>query len=201
MRGEVGATKLPLVELVSVVVAGALHVTTELATSLSVSRAYNGTACVVFLGYVVWRVRQDPSVLRTWGFRTDNLRQAGWAYAAFVGIGVAAIWGASMLLGEEQRLSASSLALYVGWGLAQQFALQNLLARNLATLVGRTWPSALLASVLFAASHIPRLELSGIACAGGVVFVVLYRRVPNLYTAGAAHGVLGWMAFGCLGLE
>ncbi len=35
----------------------------------------------------------------------------------------------------------------------------------------------------------------------GVVFVVLYRRVPNLYTAGATHGVLGWMAFGCLGLE
>ena len=91
--------------------------------------------------------------------------------------------------------------MYLGWGLAQQFALQNPLARNLAPLMAQAWLSAVIASLLFASSHLPRLELTGLAYAGGFAFVQLYRRFPNLPAAGFAHGVLGWMIFGCLELK
>lgn len=195
------ARRLLIAELVAVVAAGGLHVATELTTSLAVSRAYNGTACALFLGYVVWRAARDRSLVRSWGVRTDNLRQASLAYALLVVLAAPAIYGIGALRGEEPELSASSLVLYLGWGLAQQFALQNLLARNLAQLVAPAWLSAVLASLLFAVSHVPRLELTGIACAGGLAFILLYRRFPNLLAAGIAHGVLGWMIFGVLRLE
>ena len=32
--------------------------------------------CLFWLGFVVWRVRQNPDILHDWGFRCDNLRRA-----------------------------------------------------------------------------------------------------------------------------
>jgi hypothetical protein len=192
---------LAVVELVGVLAAGGIHVLTELTTSLAVSRVYNAAVCVLFVGYAVWRVKRDRAVLRSWGFRTDNLLRGMPAYALLVVLAAPAIYGVGALLGAEPALAVSPLVLYLGWGLAQQFALQNLLARNLEVLIARGWLSAALASVLFAASHVPRFELVAAACVGGFAFVHLYRRFPNLPAAGIAHGVLGWMIFGFWGLE
>ena len=131
--------------------------------------------------------------------RTDTLRRSAPIYGTFVLAGALVIHGVGLLGGASFRLTALSLWPYLAWGLAQQFALQNLLAGNLAALLSPAWPSAMLAALLFAAAHVPRFALAGVAFVGGFAFVLLYRRFPNLYAAGAAHGVLGWLLFGCLG--
>jgi membrane protease YdiL (CAAX protease family) len=50
------------------------------------------------------------------------------------------------------------------------------------------------ASVLFALSHYPRVDLMILTLIGGMFFTLIYRRYPNLWAVGIAHGVLGALA-------
>ena len=87
-----------------------------------------------------------------------------------------------------------TLALYPIWGTMQQFALQNLIARNVAGLVSHPAAVAGVAATLFAASHVPRWPLVSLTLVSGFFFTLVYRRVPNLWAVGIAHGLLGSVA-------
>ena len=87
------------------------------------------------------------------------------------------------------------MALYPVWGIAQQFALQNLIANNLSGFISKPLGIAVLAATLFALSHYPRLELVALTFVAGVFFTLIYRKNPNLWAVGIAHGLLGSMAF------
>ena len=87
-----------------------------------------------------------------------------------------------------------TLALYPLWGTAQQFALQNLIARNLTGLTANPLAIACIASVLFGLSHYPRLDLALLTLAAGIPFTLIFRRRPNLWAVGIAHGILGTLA-------
>ena len=87
-----------------------------------------------------------------------------------------------------------TVVLYPLWGIAQQFALQGLLARNLAGWLSRPIALAVVASALFAASHYPRVELVLLSGAAGVFLTLCYHQVPNLWAVGIVHGVLGSLA-------
>jgi len=183
-------------ELLAVIAAGALHVVCELTISAFAGRVVNGVLVFAFAGYLIWRVSRDPVTLRRWGFRRDNLAPALIAHLGFALAGSLTLFAIGSIRGSL-ALPATflvTLALYPLWGLAQQFALQNLIARNLAELRG-SLPIALLASLLFAASHFPRWELVALTFAAGVPFTLIYRRFPNLWAVGLAHGILGSLAF------
>ncbi|HVS66817.1 MAG TPA: CPBP family intramembrane glutamic endopeptidase [Thermoanaerobaculia bacterium] len=183
-------------ELLAVIAAGALHVVCELAISAFAARVVNGILVSAFAGYLIWRVSRDRATLHHWGFRRDNLGPALLAHLGFASAGSLALIAIGSIRGTL-ALPATfvvTLALYPLWGLAQQFALQNLIARNLAALQG-SLRIALLASILFAASHLPRWELVALTFAAGVPFTLIYRRFPNLWAVGLAHGVLGSLAF------
>jgi membrane protease YdiL (CAAX protease family) len=183
-------------ELVAVVMAGALHVITELTVSGFAGRVVNALLVLAFAAYLVWRAHRSPGALRHWGFRRDNLRPALGVHLGFATAGALVLLGIGAFLGRL-ALPATfflTLLLYPLWGLAQQFALQNLIARNLTALGGRL-PIALAASALFAASHYPRLELVALTFVGGVFFTLIYRRWPNLWAVALAHGLLGALAF------
>jgi membrane protease YdiL (CAAX protease family) len=182
---------------VAILVAGFLHVVTELFLSLRAARLYNVIVVVLFAGYLVWRCRRSEGALRAWGMRADNFLPALRAQLIFGAVGALALlaYGVatdSLLLPKSFWLT---VALYPIWGIAQQFALQSLVARNLAGLVTSPIAIASLASALFAASHYPRIELVLLTGVAGVFVTLIYRRNPNLWAAGIVHGILGSLAF------
>jgi membrane protease YdiL (CAAX protease family) len=181
---------------VAVLVAGSLHVLVEIGFSDAVARAYNAVVSVAFLVYLVRRARRTPGALRVWGMRRDNFRPALRAQLVFVAVGAAAlvVYGAATGSLSLPATFWTTVALYPIWGVAQQFALQNLLARNLTRVLATPPALALGAAVLFALSHVPRWELVVLTLVAGVAFTLIYRRFPNLWAVGIAHGVLGSLA-------
>lgn len=184
-------------ELIAILVAGLLHVVTELALSEPAARNYNIIVSLLAVGYLVWRARRSQGALRAWGMRRDNFWPALRAQSLFGAAGALVLfaYGAAMV---SPALPASfwlTLALYPVWGIAQQFALQNLIARNLTAVLPNPLAMACVASALFAVSHYPRIELVILTGLGGVFLTMIYRRRPNLWAAGIVHGILGSLAF------
>lgn len=183
-------------ELLGMVVIGSLHVATEIWLSPLIARVYNGFACLLVLGYLGWRVRSTGSIIRKWGLRGDNFFCALGAQMLFVIPGAIALLAYGHLTGGIRIPSTFwlTLALYPAWALAQQFALQNLIAANLAPATPRPWLVATAAGALFAASHYPCTELVLLTFIAGVPFTLIYRRFPNLWAVAIAHATLGSLA-------
>lgn len=183
-------------ELVAVIAAGTAHVLTELLLSEAVAFGVSAAVSVAFLGYLAWRVRVTPGVVRAWGMRGDNFSEALRAHLPFVAAGAAALlmFGAASGSFGLPATFWLTLALYPMWGAAQQFALQNLIARNLSGLTSSALGVATVAAALFGASHYPRLDLVVLTLIAGVPLTLIYRRCPNLWAVGIAHGVLGSLA-------
>ena len=183
-------------ELAAIVVLGTVHVLVELNFSESVAFVYNAIVSVGFLFYLVWRATNTPGVLRAWGMRQDNLFaalkvQTPFAVVAVIGLFGYAIWRDSLLLPWGFWLT---IGLYPIWGITQQFALQNLVARNLTGFLRSEILIAASASALFAASHYPRIPLILLTVVSGFFFTLAYRTKPNLWAVGIVHGILGSLA-------
>lgn len=184
-------------ELIAIIIAGALHVASEVVLSLSVARIYNALASLCFLIYVGWRATHTKGVFTVWGMRRDNFgaalrAQLGVAAPAvlfFVGLGI--VWGSFPL----PKTFWLTLALYPVWGIAQQFALQNFIARNLRGFLSHPVAIAGAAAILFAASHSPRSALVVLALFAGFLFTLLYQRFPNVWAVGVVHGMIGALVF------
>jgi membrane protease YdiL (CAAX protease family) len=184
-------------ELVAIMLAGLLHIVVELGQSGVAATVYNVAVSIAFLGYLIWRIRREPGVLRVWGIRSDNLIAAALAQLRFFAVAVVALIIFAVVT-EAPGLPSTfwfTAALYPVWGIAQQFALQNLIANNITGFFSRPIPIALLAALLFSVSHYPRLELVALTFVGGIFFTLIYRKHPNLWVVGTAHGLLGSMAF------
>lgn len=184
-------------ELIAVLVAGALHIVTELLFSAAAATAYNVAVSLAFAGYLVWRARRSAGALRAWGMRVDNLRRTIPAYGALGAVGVAVLAAYGLLSGgfSLPRTFWMTVALYPIWGIAQQFALQSLVARNLTGLFASPLSLAVAAAGLFALAHYPRWELVALTFVAGVFLTLVYRRFPNLWAVGTVHGMLGSLAF------
>ncbi len=183
-------------ELVAITLAGLVHVLTELTLAESIALYYSAAISIAFVGYLVWRAVRTPGVLKIWGMRSDNFWSAFRAQLVFVIVGAIALVGIGAATGSLALPETFwiTLALYPIWGVAQQFALQNLIARNLTGVLSSPLAIAVAASTLFGLSHYPRLDLLLLTLVAGVFFTVIYRRLPNLWAVGIAHGILGSLA-------
>ncbi len=189
-------------ELVALLITGGLHLVFE--GILDAKAYFIPLAAIFWLGYVAFQVRREPAILRTWGFRTDTLRQAALAASA-VSLPSA---GFLILLASYLGNPIFSIhiiplfLLYPVWGLVQQFLLQALLARNILHLLQNRWAAVLLGALLFGLVHLPDWTLCGLTFALGLIYVPIYLRWPNLYPLGIYHGWLGALAyFGVLGRD
>lgn len=191
------ATQPCRAELVAVLGVGLLHVVTELALSATAAMVYNVVAVVGFAVYLIRRARRSEGALRAWGMRGDNFGSAMAAHGGFGLLAAAGILGYGWLSGSLHLPATfwATIAVYPAWGIAQQFALQSLVARNLSGLVPGGVPLAVLAAGLFAAAHYPRLDLVALTFGAGFFLTLVYRRFPNLWAVGIVHGVLGSLAF------
>ena len=193
MRNNAYAVRPSYGELVAILLAGLGHVVVEIASSDLVARGYNVGVSIAFVFYLVWRVRRSDGVLRTWGMRCDNFLPAMRAQLWFVAVGVVALITFALVSGSLFLPATfwTTIVLYPVWGVAQQFALQNLIARNLSHMFSNPLGLAICASALFGISHYPRLELVALTFVAGIAFTLVYRKFPNLWAVGIAHGVLG----------
>lgn len=164
-----------------------------------------GKALVVVAGVVIWgaylgvRVRRQPEAVREWGFRADNLVGALRVVVPPTAIAAAAMVGAAWRLGNLPLPDGlwPLLALYPVWGVAQQFLLNAVVVRNLASVM-RSGAAVLLGAALFAASHAPDWPVVALTFPAGAMWGWLYRRQPNLWVLGVAHALLGALAFAAL---
>ena len=186
-----------LLELLAVVAIGAAHVAIEMAASVAVTRVYNVAAGVALGGYIIWRAATAKNLLGVWGLRGDNFWQALGLQLVF-GIPAAACLVTLGLVNGAVPLPRSFLvvcALYPLFGVAQQFVLQNLIARNLTAHVPSRVLLAFLSASLFSLSHLPRLSLTVLAMIGGFFLTLIYQRHPNIWAVGIVHGLLAGLAF------
>ena len=183
-------------ELIAIIIAGAAHVGTELILNEAAASLYNITVSIIFLIYVIWRLAHTKNVYRVWGMRLDNFWKALKAQLFFAVPAVICMLGYGLAF-DSLRFPATfwlTLALYPVWGIVQQFALQNFIARNLSVVIRQTALLALVAALLFSVSHYPRLPLVGLTMVAGFCLTMIYRRQPNLWAVGISHGVLGSLA-------
>jgi len=160
-------------------------------------------AAGTWLGYVVWRWRNNRTILHAWGLRRDNLAAAANAAVAIALpiLFCAVAYGFAAGHFPPPRGFWLILLLYPAWGVAQQFLLNGMLARNLAAFLPG-WAVVFLSAVLFAASHAPDLPVIALTLPAGALWVLMYRRWPNLWALGIAHGVIGTVVFyGVLGRD
>ena len=146
--------------------------------------------------YLAARLRRDPGALRAWGLRADNLRPAAREAAAVTLPLAAAMTAFGFARGHLPPPPGFwlILALYPAWGLAQNFLLNAVLARNLRAALPERSVVAL-SALLFSLSHAPDLPVMALTLLVAPGWLVLYRRHPNLWVLGVAHGLLGTLAF------
>ena len=88
------------------------------------------------------------------------------------------------------RRTASSLSVYLVWGLVQQYLLNGYLLNRLSRFTGR---APLAAATLFSTAHLPNWFLMAVSLAGGYVAARVFLRYRSLYVLGLAHGLIGFL--------
>jgi Type II CAAX prenyl endopeptidase Rce1-like len=184
-------------ELILIVILGALQPLTELLLGERIASFYNAGAAAVVLLYVAFCVYAYSGILKIWGIRLDNFRRAIGPHLVFAALGSALLYGYGWTKGNTPLPTSFWIIvlLYPLWGFAQQFALQNLVVRNLAKILPNGYARAALVALVFGVAHIPSLELVILAGLAGFFFTFLYNRYPNLIAIGIAHGIVGALVF------
>lgn len=177
--------------------------------SMAVRLAARGTAlefpvvlalAVGWGGYLAARLAFVPGTWRQWGLGADGLAAGLRWHGAATAVTLAAIAGLAyaLRLGHAWHPTAANLALYLVWAFVQEAVLQGVLAAGFLGIgVPVRWMPPV-ASVVFAAAHLPDLQLAGLALAGGLLWTMLFLRVRCLWTLAASHALLGAAALGLL---
>jgi membrane protease YdiL (CAAX protease family) len=199
-------------ELIALILTSAVHILLETlfiaknqgqpATiiGLQLQDLYNILAAAGWSVYVLWRIASTPGILRAWGLRKDTFWPAMKLVLLFAIPAVAflLLWGA---LQGHLPLPVTfwiTCFLYPVWGIAQQFALQVFITRNLGAVIRSPWMCALVAALLFSLAHFPNGWLMGLVFPVGYVFSLIYQRRPNVWALGIIHGPLGALAYFCV---
>lgn len=184
-------------ELLFILIIGVLQPVIDITAGAAAAQTYNLFAAMVVLAYVIYHLVHTPSLLTEWGFRRDNLVATLPVYVLFTLVAGFVVYMYGIYY-DRTPLPATFwyiLALYPIWGIGQQFALQNFVARNLAALFPNVIVRAGATALIFSLSHAPSLELMVLTALVGFFFTILYHYAPNLIVLGISHGILGALAY------
>ena len=193
-------------ELWCILLTGLLHVVVELVWNqargatiwlLTPDQLYNFSAIGLWGVYGVWRLATTPGLARVWGFRKDNFIAAlrpSLVFALCAGV-LLMSYGSLAERSVVPKTFWLALAVYPLYGIAQQFALQVLVAKNLRTLVPTPLGRAGVTGAVFGLAHFPLVPLMLLTAPAGVVFTRIFESRPNLWAVGLAHGLLGAVAY------
>jgi uncharacterized protein len=153
-------------------------------------------AVIAWTGYIVHRSRQEPGILKHWGFRRDNVGVVTRMVLPFVVLAIVSFLVVGLAQGTINLTwhILPILITYPLWGIIQQFLLVGLVVGNLQELNEPALKRpviVLLCAVLFAAVHYPNAWLIAGTFVLALFYGYVHLRERNLYVLGVLHGWLG----------
>lgn len=138
----------------------------------------------------------DKHVLKTYGLRTDNLKEAARLSAAFFAPAAIVILAIFPFTDNPKPPTYFyyTILLYPLWGLAQQFMFQSFFHSRLLKLGVAPW-SIFICALVFTLVHLNSEKLLIFAFIGGLFFSYSFYRCPNILPLGFVHGILGAMVY------
>ena len=199
-------TRVEKWELGLILLTGATHVTIELLSGGgqghrpmggSPESIYNLAVAGLWGVYALWRMFTTPGMARAWGFRRDTFFSA-LEPCALVGLCAVVpllMYGHAFGRWPLPATCWMTLLLYPWYGIAQQFALQALVARNLRPLISGRVLRMCATACIFSAAHFPNPWLMVLTVPLGLALTWISERSPNLWAVGILHGVLGALVY------
>lgn len=139
--------------------------------------------------------REDAGRL---GFRWSNLPECLWEFGPALAFAALLLFAGGMLFETTRRVGFDqaflSWAVYIPWGIFQQYILNGYFLTRFDATVSRRAASALAAG-FFAGAHTPNWFLMVVTLLLGYCCTILYRRYKNLYFLGIAHGTIGFLLY------
>ncbi|MGA2769638.1 MAG: CPBP family intramembrane glutamic endopeptidase [Bryobacteraceae bacterium] len=139
--------------------------------------------------------REDACSL---GFRTRHMRECWREFAPALAFLTLLMLACGILLrtmrpiGVEAALAA--WAVYVPWGVFQQYVLNGYFLNRFDAVLGRR-AASLISAALFCGVHTPNWFLMLVAFPAGYCSTCIYWRFRNLYFLGLAHATVGFLLF------
>lgn len=160
---------------------------------LKFSAYYIITICLFWTFYLIKRYKNDPGILKHWGFQKENFRQSFLFLLpiAIVSMSCILIYGYINHSNVFNWHVIPILILYPFWGLIQQFMVIALIAGNMIaikTITFKKYQIAFMASLLFAGVHYPSSILMIYAFILEMVFIFVYFKWKNLWSLALFHG-------------
>ncbi len=151
-------------------------------------------------GYVLYRSRKGPDILKHWGFRTDNFKKVMVMVLPFGIAAVGAFFITGYFLGTINLTwhIIPILILYPIWGIIQQFLVIGLMAGNLQDIENQKLSRPviiLLTALLFGLVHYPYYWLMLGTFVLALFYGFIYLKERNVYVMGLFHGWLGGLFF------
>jgi hypothetical protein len=161
-------------------------------------RRLNHNLWIAILAFMLlshWLHRETPAAL---GFGLGNLRACVRELPPALTLLALVLLAGGILLGAARGIGTArallSLAAYLPWGLAQQYALNGYFLNRFDAVVSRR-ASPWLAAAAFCCAHAPNWFLMAVTLPLGYCSARLYHRYRNLYFLGMAHAVVGFLLF------
>lgn len=149
-----------------------------------------GWSWMVILSVIILTHILRGETPRQLGFRLDNFGDAARRFGPIVAVLCSVILLCGAGFGFRQlstAQAAGSALLYLPWGVFQQYLLNGYFVTRI--------KSEVLAAALFAAAHYPNPFLMAATFSLGYAAAIAYRRQPNIYFLGFAHGVIGFLLY------
>ncbi len=158
------------------------------------------TACLFWIGYILYRYKQEPQIMRYWGLSMDHFSEVFRRLLPYalvcVGLFIAyGIYRDTLILHWH---IIPIMLLYPLWGVIQQFLVVGLVAGNLDhqdKFSIPKWIIVLLTAILFSVVHFPSPLLIGGTFLLAIVYTIVYLRQRNLLALGLYHGWLGGLFY------
>ncbi len=148
---------------------------------------------LVVLSHVARRERAS-----TLGFHLQHLGACARKFGPALITLVLAMWTTGLLLDTIRPIgferAAWSLALYLPWGLFQQYLLNGYFLKRFDTVLSPR-AAGITTAALFSAVHSPNWFLMLVTPVAGYGAIQVYRRYGNLYFLGMAHATIGFLLF------
>jgi len=135
---------------------------------------------------------------RALGFGLHNLRDCLHELAPLLLLIALLLLTGGVLLRTMRQIGSDgaffAAAVYLPWGLVQQYALNGYFLNRFDAAVSAR-AASLMAAALFSLAHAPNPFLMAITLPLGWCATLLYRRSRNLYLLGIAHAAIGLLLF------
>lgn len=149
---------------------------------------------ILFLGIAFWGHHRLGETARDLGFRLDNLRESAALVFSIVVplIVLMVIGGLALGLNREPPVPRllTRVILMPLFGVAQQYALLGFYLRRFEEAIPGRWLPVLASVTVFTLLHFPNSVLMGLTLLVSLGACWLYRKAPNLWVLGLAHGLL-----------